>query len=113
MEAKFYLRDDNYVNILGKEVSEKGLLFFSLLRKMKGADFETSFDNRATREHVKNYPTQYREFKNANPDYKLAWPELDIEAAPKVEPIVLNAPVEGIIEPAEAPLEAKELSPEE
>ncbi len=75
MEAKFYLKDDTYVDVHGKTMTEPNLLFFSLHTPHPGRYglFPTEFDNRATAEHVKNYSSAFNAFKAANPKYVLPW----------------------------------------
>lgn len=94
MEAKFYLKDDSYENILtGNKVTVPNVLFFSLFRPGFRGGGPTEFDNRATKAHVATYREAYTDFKKANSSYVLEWPELDVEIVP---PIVEPSAVEEV-----------------
>lgn len=94
MQVKFYLKESE--------------LFFYLRRDPLGDRYGTAvpateFDNKATEEHVKLYPDAYKEFKKANPEFKLKWAELDFEVAvvkavEVVEVLPEPAVVEEVIE---------------
>ena len=97
-EAKFYLTDLSEHNIkTGKEMVTKDVLFFSLSKPTITGDAHiagTSFDNKASRDHVAQYRPAYEAFKKLNPSYKCKWPELVIEVAPVVEVKVSAVQVE-------------------
>ena len=110
MEVSFYLAETESRGLNDEIVVTKGVLFFKLKRMMPyqpdipGA----AFDNKATRDHVKEYGDAYKDFKQANPDYKLAWPELDVEATAPAAPEPVVELVESIIEKVKKAVKKKD-----
>jgi len=98
--GEFYLGDERVVGLNGKEKILKGILFFKLDK--------TGFNDRANKEHVKNYIFSYMKFKKAHPDFVLPWePEIVEAVAPAVvvEEVVQDVPVveEVIVEEVQKP----------
>jgi len=65
MEAKFYTKDvEETFGLKGEKRLVKDVLFFSLKRDpVNGANVNaTDFDNKATKEHIEQYPAQYQKF---------------------------------------------------
>ena len=89
MEDGFFLADEKHKTITGETVELKGLLYFRQAR--------SGFDGKATKEHVKNYPTLFGEFVTKHPDFVLpssfAPEEIGDPSAVTVAPEVVSAPV--------------------
>lgn len=100
MEAKFYLTEmEENVGRNGAVRLVPNVLFFSLLRPASTRDPQsppTSFDGKATRDHVEQYREAYKAFKKLNPEYRCEWPELEVQVAAPVEvaPVPADEPVE-------------------
>lgn len=94
---KFFLKDDGVdvggYNDAGAFVIEKkvvkDVLFFELVVPPRGDDKAPAYEyvDRAKKEHIMQYKDAYKAFKKANPEYKLEWPELDIDVSEPVAPI--------------------------
>ena len=67
----FYLADVKEKSVKGDIVDTKGVLFFKQDR--------SGYDGKATKEHVKSYPHEFQNFKNANPDFVLPDTFVDVE----------------------------------
>lgn len=99
MSQSFYLRNVSFETLGGKDALETGVLHF--MQEKSG------FDNRATRDHIKLYNKEYIAFKQANPNYTLPWPELDVSGDvpevkvvdPTPQPIFADTP--SVVDPVE------------
>lgn len=88
-KIQFFLADFVHTG-QSKPVVEKGALHFSLSRPSAAgpevADHE--YVDRAKREHLEQYPREFKEFRKAHPlwEIPLGWEDLDVKvAAPAVE----------------------------
>lgn len=88
----FYLADEKHKSITGAVVELKGLLYFKQDR--------SGYDGKATKDHVKQNPDAFKEFKKLHPDYVLPESFSDVEVgAPSV--VVSPVVVEALVEAAE------------
>jgi len=88
MKVKFYLQDMEESLKGDKKRIVKDVLFFSMDKPSITGEKNavgTSFDNKATHDHVAQYRDAYKAFKKLNPNYKCAWPELEVEVEAPVE----------------------------
>lgn len=77
MSDGFYLRDETHKTVNGDNVVHKDVLFFKLAK--------AGFDGKATKDHVKRYPSQFSAFSVTNPSYKLPDHLSDVEiGSPKL-----------------------------
>jgi len=86
--VKFYLTNVEEQDKNGLPVIVKDVLFFSLERASRTGVKDappTLFDNKATKNHLIEYPAAYKEFKKTAPEYRCKWPELGLDEEPKVE----------------------------
>lgn len=60
---KFYLADEKHRSVKGEIVDLKGLLYFKQDR--------SGYEGKATKDHLKEYPRAFEEFRKLNPDYVL------------------------------------------
>lgn len=104
MKDGFYLADEKHKKVTGEVVEHKDVLYFRQAR--------SGFDNKATKEHVKSHPSDFQNFKNAHPDYKLPDSFVDVEIGsalvhPKIDDVSLS-PLVNESKAADAILEKKE-----
>lgn len=91
-EYKFHLKDtEEPFGLKGAKRLRRGVFFFYLRRPAigTGGGPDDELDLKAERSHVEMYKAQYVEFKKLNPEFKLEWPELDVEIVP--EPVAMPA----------------------
>lgn len=65
MSQEFYLADEQYGKLDGTVGVNKDVLYFKQAR--------SGYNGKADKDHVKNYATEYQQFKTAHPEYKLPW----------------------------------------
>lgn len=71
MSDGFYLKTEIHKNIKNEDVIHKDVLFFK--------HEKSSFDGKATKEHVKNFNLQYQAFLASHPGFTLPDSFSDVE----------------------------------